>query len=56
MKKYKLKNLDCASCATNIEDSLAKLEEVKYVSISFATSSMTIDTDNFEKVKSRIID
>jgi Cd2+/Zn2+-exporting ATPase len=54
MKKYKLKNLDCASCATNIEDSLAKLEEVKYVSISFATLSMTIDTDDIEKVKSRI--
>jgi len=54
MKKYKLKNLDCASCATKIEDSLTKLNEVKFVTVNFATASMTIDTDNFEKVKNKI--
>jgi len=54
MKKYKLKNLDCASCATKIEDSLTKLDEVKFVNVNFATSSMTVDTDNFEKVKNKI--
>ncbi|MGD9993714.1 MAG: heavy metal translocating P-type ATPase [Salinivirgaceae bacterium] len=54
MKKYKLKNLDCASCAAKIEGSLAKLEEVKFVSVNFATSSITVDTDNLEKVKSKI--
>lgn len=54
MKKYKLKNLDCASCATKIEDSLTKLEEVKFVTVNFATASMTIDTDDFEKVMSKI--
>jgi Cd2+/Zn2+-exporting ATPase len=54
MKKYKLNNLDCASCATKIENSLSKLEEVKFVSVSFANATMTIDTDNIEKVKSSI--
>ncbi len=54
MKKYKLKNLDCASCATKIEDSLTKLNEVKFVTVNFATASMTIDSDDFEKVKSKI--
>jgi Cd2+/Zn2+-exporting ATPase len=54
MEKYKLINLDCASCAANIEDSLAKLDEVKFVSVSFSTSSMTIDTDDLERVKSKI--
>lgn len=54
MKKYKLKNLDCASCASKIEDNLTKLENVKFVSVNFANSSMTIDTDNLEKVKSKI--
>jgi len=54
VKKYKLKNLDCASCAVKIEDSLTKLNEVKFVTVNFATSSMTIDTDNFEKVKNKI--
>ncbi len=54
MKKYKLKNLDCASCASKIEDSLAKLDEVRFVTVNFATSSMTIDADDFERVKGRI--
>jgi Cd2+/Zn2+-exporting ATPase len=54
MKKYTLKNLDCASCASKIEDNLTKLGEVKFVSVNFANSTMTIDTDNLEKVKARI--
>ena len=54
MKKYNLKNLDCANCAAKIEDNVRKLEDVKFVSVNFANSSMTIDTGNLEKVKSRI--
>jgi Cd2+/Zn2+-exporting ATPase len=54
MKKYKLKNIDCASCASKIEDSLIKLSEVRFVSVNFATASLTVDTDNPEKVKSKI--
>ena len=54
MKKYTLKNLDCASCAAKIEDNLTKLGEVKFVAVNFANSTMTIDTDNLEKVKARI--
>jgi Cd2+/Zn2+-exporting ATPase len=54
MKKYKLKNLDCASCAAKIEDGVGKLQEVKFVTVNFATASMTIDTENLEKVKARI--
>ncbi|MDD3080408.1 MAG: heavy metal-associated domain-containing protein [Paludibacter sp.] len=54
MKKYRLNNLDCASCATKIEDNLSKTEGVKFVSINFTSSTMTIDTDDIEKVKVRI--
>jgi len=54
MKKYTLKNLDCASCASKIEDNLTKLGEVKFVTVNFANATMTIDTDNIEKVKARI--
>ena len=54
MKKYILNNLDCATCASKIEDSLSKLDEVKFVSVNFANSSMTIDTENIEKVKALI--
>jgi len=50
MRKYKLNNLDCASCASKIESQLSKLDEVKFVSVNFAIASMTIDTENIEKV------
>ena len=46
--------MDCASCAAKIEGSLTRLDEVKFVSVNFATSSMTIDTNDFEKIKSKI--
>jgi len=46
--------MDCASCAAKIEGSLKRLDEVKFVSVNFATSSMTIDTNDLEKVKSKI--
>lgn len=56
MKKYLLKNIDCASCAVKIEDGLSKLKEVKYVSVNFAKSSLLIDTDDIESVKKKIKD
>jgi Cd2+/Zn2+-exporting ATPase len=54
MKKYKLKNLDCASCAVKIEDNVSKLGEVRFVNVSFANSTITIDTDDIDKVKKKI--
>ncbi|MCL2062926.1 MAG: heavy metal translocating P-type ATPase [Candidatus Cloacimonetes bacterium] len=50
MKKYYLKNLDCANCAANIEASLKKLEYVRSISIDFSSASMFIDTDFIDKV------
>ncbi|MCH7974920.1 MAG: heavy metal translocating P-type ATPase, partial [Bacteroidetes bacterium] len=54
MKKYKLKNLSCSSCAAKIEEGVSILEEVKFVSVNFANSSIQIETDNLEKVKKKI--
>ncbi|MDY0083629.1 MAG: heavy metal translocating P-type ATPase, partial [Ignavibacteriaceae bacterium] len=54
MKKYKLSNLDCAACANNIENTLAKLPEVKFVSVNFANFTLYVDTDNIQEVKSKI--
>ena len=54
MKKYTLKNLDCASCAAKIEDNVSRLGEVRFVNVSFANSTITIDTDDIEVVKKRI--
>lgn len=54
--RYKIKNLSCASCAAKIEDGVAKLEEVKSVSVNFANSSIQLETDDLEKVKKKIKD
>ncbi|WP_456370324.1 heavy metal translocating P-type ATPase [Geoglobus sp.] len=49
MKKYRLRNLDCASCAAKIEEELKK-EGFEYVSVNFATKEMTVKGDA-EKAK-----
>ncbi len=54
MKKYELKNMDCASCAAKIENGVSKLEEVEFVSVNFANSSIQIKTTDLEKVKQKI--
>ena len=54
MKKYQLKNIDCASCAAKIEDGLSKMPEVKFVSVNFANSTLHIDAPDIEEVKQKI--
>ncbi|MEW6654776.1 MAG: heavy metal translocating P-type ATPase, partial [Bacteroidota bacterium] len=54
MKKYQLKNMDCASCAAKIEEGLSKMHGVKSCTVNFANSSLFIDTDNIESVKKKI--
>ncbi len=54
MKKYQLKNIDCASCAAKIEDGLAKMPEVKFVSVNFVNSTLQIEAPDIEKVKQKI--
>lgn len=55
-KKYHLKGLNCANCATKIQNTL---EELNYsqVSLDFSTSTLTVDSDDLteiNKVISRI--
>lgn len=45
MKKFNLKNLDCANCAAKIEESVAKIDGVNSVSVNFFTTTMKIDFD-----------
>lgn len=54
MKKYQLKNIDCASCAAKIEDELSKMPEVKFVSVNFANSTLQIEAPDIEEVKQKI--
>ena len=54
MKKYILKNLDCANCAAKLESNIKKLDVVKSVSIDFGTLSMLINTSDISRVQKEI--
>lgn len=48
VKKYILKNLDCANCAAKLEREIKKSPTVKFVSVDFGTLTMLIDSTNLE--------
>ncbi|MCI8384398.1 MAG: heavy-metal-associated domain-containing protein [Clostridia bacterium] len=43
--KFRVKGLDCANCANELERAIQKLEGVESVSISFMTQKMEIEYD-----------
>ena len=45
MKKYKfkIKNLDCANCANELERALQKIDIIENVSISFMTQKLVFE-------------
>ena len=47
-KQYKLDEIDCANCARELQDELAKLEGVKSVSVNFMTQKLTLEADDAE--------
>lgn len=51
MKRYnfRIKNLDCASCANNLEDALQKLNMIENVSISFMTQKLIFECSEERK-------
>lgn len=53
MKKiFKLEGLDCAHCASKIEEKVAKLEGVNSVIVNFITTKMTLEAvdEKFENI------
>jgi Cd2+/Zn2+-exporting ATPase len=54
MQKFSLENLDCATCATNIEDAVKKTPGVRFASVDFANTTLTLDTDDLLKVAQTI--
>ncbi|MCG3672934.1 heavy metal translocating P-type ATPase [Aliarcobacter butzleri] len=54
MKKVKLQNLDCASCALKIEKSLANMEELSNVKLNFSTSTLTFEQNTKEDILDKI--
>ena len=57
MKKViKVNNIDCAVCAKNLENAVAKMDGVKSVSVNFMAGKMILDyedaaTDLFDRIK-----
>lgn len=53
---FKLENLDCANCASKIEDALKKENELKNVNVNFSKLKLSFETDNLDldKIKSII--
>ena len=47
--KFKIKGLDCANCAAELERAIQKVDGVESVSISFMTETMEIDYDDSNK-------
>ena len=47
--KFKIKNLDCANCAAELERRIQKIDEIKKASISFMMERMEIEIDDDKK-------
>lgn len=47
MKKvFKMRDLDCANCAAQMEDAINKIQGVNKATISFMTQKMTLDAED----------
>ena len=57
-KKFKLTDLDCASCAAKMEDAIKKLDGVNDASVSFMMQKMTIDADDarFDEIMKEVVE
>lgn len=53
---FKIKGLDCANCAAELERAIQKIDEVNEASISFMTEKLVIECDeeNKEEVMKKI--
>ena len=54
-KQFKLDEIDCANCARELQDELAKLGGVKSVSVNFMTQKLTLEADD-DEVLDRVVE
>ena len=47
--RYKIKGLDCANCAAELERAIQKLDGIENVSISFITQKLELEYDKKRK-------
>ena len=58
MKKvYEVEDLDCAHCASKIEEAISKIDGVNSASVSYIMQKMTldIDDDRFDEVLKAVV-
>ena len=57
-KAFTLDEIDCANCARELQDALAKMDGVKSVSVNFMTQKLTLEADDteFDDVLQRVVD
>ena len=52
--KFKIKGLDCANCATDLERTIEKIEGIQKVSINFITQKMELEYDEKEEIIQKV--
>lgn len=54
--KFKIKNLDCANCANELERALQKMDGIENVSVGFMTQRLTFECveENIEQILEHI--
>ena len=57
-KVFKLDEIDCANCARELQEGLAKLDGVQSVSVNVMTQKLTLEADDaeFDAVLERVVD
>ena len=58
MKKvFRLKDLDCANCASKMERGINKIEGVENATVSFMSQKLTIEADDskFESIMDEVV-
>lgn len=54
---YKMEDLDCPSCAAEMERALAKLDGVEAVNVNFIGCRLTLEADEqrFDEIMKRVV-
>ena len=52
--KFKIKGLDCANCAADLERTIEKIEGIQKVSINFITQKMELEYDYKEEIIQKV--
>lgn len=56
-KTFRLEDLDCALCASKMEDAIKKIDGVSDATVSFMAQKMTVDADDarFDEIMKNIV-